>query len=94
MDNERSRNLKEFKAYIEGFQAGKSGRPPNAIEWAEILAELRHVQVELVDAVMPIAGQTIIPHIRHNFPPVKLEDGDLGVLHTDSSTPKTYGHHR
>lgn len=93
MSNERCRNLKEFKAYIEGFQAGKNGLPPNAVEWAEILAELRSVQIELIDAVMPIAGQIGIPSIPYHSP-IELEEGDLGVLRAGSSTPKTYGNHR
>ena len=93
MKNERCQNLKEFKAYIDGFQTGKGGRPPNAVEWAEIVEELNNVQLNQFNVTMPLSTpEPWTPFT--NRSPIKLEDGDLGVLHTGRSTPKTFGNSR
>lgn len=75
MKTQKCRTFNEFKAWMDGFRAGRNGRPPSATEWAEILNELDGVQVELVSAIMadldipsscytpPIISGTINPHV-------------------------------
>lgn len=36
--------LNEFKAWLEGFEAGMCGNPPNAEQWAAIKAKLDTVK--------------------------------------------------
>ncbi|MDK4729355.1 hypothetical protein [Rhizobium phaseoli] len=43
--------LNEFKAWLEGFEAGMSGNPPTAEQWAAIKAKLDTVKL----AVAPVS---------------------------------------
>lgn len=90
MNNEHCQNIKEFKAYIEGFQTGKSGRPPNAVEWAEIITELKSIPTEGFNSTPLLVTPTIgTPHS-----PVKLEEGALGTISRGRIIPKTFGNNR